>query len=188
MSFWAIWLVHAYYTMASYYTDLPFMTRSSCSYCMDLHFMVDSIDSSAVCGQLQFFRWLYQQWCCNDSWIPHMMDLLNVGLKRSHKQWPKQCWNFYYCLTWSSSFVYVFKLIDFRCISKTCISWRLLTNQVIQARQQRILFAWNSWALQFELRVIFWGLFLSDEYSASEEKQTEAIEYWSLYYTSTLQF
>ena len=39
----------------------------SCSYCMDLpNFMVDSIDSSAVCGQLQFFRSmqlssLYQQ-------------------------------------------------------------------------------------------------------------------------------
>ena len=33
--------------MTSYYTDLPFMAHSSCSYCMDLLFMVDSIDSSA---------------------------------------------------------------------------------------------------------------------------------------------
>ena len=35
--------------MTSYYTDLPFMARSSCSYCMELSFLVDSIDSSAVC-------------------------------------------------------------------------------------------------------------------------------------------
>ena len=56
MSFSAILLVHSYYTMTSYYTDLPFMASSSCSYCMDLPFMVDSIDLSAVCGQLQFFR------------------------------------------------------------------------------------------------------------------------------------
>ena len=42
--------------MTSYYTDLPFMARSSCSYCMDLPFLVDSIDLSAVRGQLQFFR------------------------------------------------------------------------------------------------------------------------------------
>ena len=38
--------------MTSYNTDLPFMAHSSCSYCMDLPFMVDSIDSSAVYGQL----------------------------------------------------------------------------------------------------------------------------------------
>ena len=44
--------------MTSYYTDLPFMAHSNCSYCMDLDLpiMVDSIDPSAVCGQLQFFR------------------------------------------------------------------------------------------------------------------------------------
>ena len=42
--------------MTSYYTDLPFMAHSSCSYCMDLPSMVFSIDSSTVCGQLQFFR------------------------------------------------------------------------------------------------------------------------------------
>ena len=101
----SFWLVHSYYAMTSYYTDLPFMARSSWAYCMDLPFMVDSIDSSAVRGQLQFFRsmqlsWLYKQWCC----------IWWNSLKSLHKQWPKQYWSFYYCLTWSSSFVYVFKL------------------------------------------------------------------------------
>ena len=64
-------MVQSYYTITSYYTDLPFMARSSCSYCMDLPFLVDSIDSSAVRRQLQFFRSmhlssLYQLCAAND--------------------------------------------------------------------------------------------------------------------------
>ena len=58
-----------------------------------------------------------------------------------------------------------------------------------QARHQRVRFAWNSRAPEFELRVISWGCFSSDEHSAPvKEKQTEAIDYQSLYCTSTVQF
>ena len=122
-----------YYTMTSYCTDLPFMARSSCSYCMDLPFIVDSIDSSTVCGQLQFFRSmqlssLYQQ---------HMMDSLNFRLKSLHKQWPKQCWSFYHCLTWAHLFTLSSRFIDFRRISKKCISWRMLT-KFQQGKQSRV--------------------------------------------------
>ena len=44
--------------MTSYDTDLPFIARSSCSYCMDLPFMVDSIvvncSSSGRCSSAHF--------------------------------------------------------------------------------------------------------------------------------------
>ena len=69
--------------MTSYYTDLPFMACSSCSYCMDLIFMVNLIDSSAVCGQLQFFSSLLA--------VMLHMDSPNFSLKSLHKEWPKQC-------------------------------------------------------------------------------------------------
>ena len=50
MSFCLIWLVHCYYTLSSYYIDLPFMAHSSSSYCIDIPFMVYSTDSSANCA------------------------------------------------------------------------------------------------------------------------------------------
>ena len=50
--------------------------------------------------------------------------------------------------------------------------------QVIQATHQCIRFAWNSQALQFKLRVISWGSFMSDEYSTPVYgKQAKASEY-----------
>ena len=78
--------------MTSYYTDLPFMACSSCSYCMDLLFMVDSIESSAVwptvvlqvdAAQLTLLNLL--------AVMLHLMDSLNFSLKSLDKQWPKQC-------------------------------------------------------------------------------------------------
>ena len=85
--------------MTSYYTDLPFMACSSCSYCMDLPFLVDSIDSSAVCGQLQFFRSMQLS---SLYWLCAAYD--GFSLKSLHKQWPKQC----------SSFLLLSKLICLR--------------------------------------------------------------------------
>ena len=79
MSFWAIWLVHSYYTMTSYYTDLPFMAHSSCSYCMDLPFMVDSIGSSAACGPTAVLQVNAAQTL--PAVMLHMIDSLNFSLK-----------------------------------------------------------------------------------------------------------
>ena len=67
MSFCLIWLVHCYYTLSSYYIDLPFMAHSSSSYCIDVPFMVYSTDSSANCAVKCFnFRIrqlsMWQQW------------------------------------------------------------------------------------------------------------------------------
>ena len=50
ISFCLIWLVYCYYTLSSYYIDLPFMAHSSSSYCIDIPFMVYSTDSSANCA------------------------------------------------------------------------------------------------------------------------------------------
>ena len=77
--------------MISYYTDLLFTARSSCSYCMDLPFMVDSIDSSAVCGQLHAVLQVNAAQLTLLAVMLHMMDSLNFNLKILHKQWPKQC-------------------------------------------------------------------------------------------------
>ena len=66
----------------------------------------------------------------------HMMDSLNFNLKSLHKQWPKQCWSFYYCLTCAHLFTSS-SFIDFRRISKKCISWRMLT-KLQQGRQSRV--------------------------------------------------
>ena len=68
---------------------------------------------------------------------------------------------------------------------------RLINYQMIQARHQNVRFAWNSRALQFELRVISQCRFLSDQYRAPvEEKQTEGIQvkYLSLYRILIVQF
>ena len=42
---------------------------------------------------------------------------------------------------------------------------------MIQARYQRVRFAWNLRTLQFELRVISQGRFLSNEYSLPVEEK-----------------
>ena len=76
--------------MTSYHTDLPFMARSSCSYCMDLPFMVDSIEFVSS-------LWLTAVLQVDAAHLTllavmlHIMDLLNFSLKTLHKQWPKQC-------------------------------------------------------------------------------------------------
>ena len=109
--------------MTSYYTDLPFMARSSYSYCMGLPFMVDSIDSSAVYGQLQFFSD-----AAYDGFIKLQFEKFTTVAKTVLK---------FLLLSYFNSFVYVFKLIDFRRISKKCISWRILT-KFQQGRQSRV--------------------------------------------------
>ena len=124
MSFWAIWLVHSYYTMTSYYADLPFMARSSCSYCMDLPFLVDSIDSSAVRGQLQFFRSMhlsslnYLAVCC--IWWVQIKKFVHTVAETVLK-----------FLLHLSSFVYVFKLHWFS-------SYQLAHAEFQQGRQSRV--------------------------------------------------
>ena len=58
-----------------YYTDLPFMARSSCSCCMDLPFLVDSI-------ALTMKIWI---WLLKYTFIvatkPHLVQLLSICLK-----------------------------------------------------------------------------------------------------------
>ena len=61
MSFCLIWLVHCYYTLSSYYIDLPFMAHSSCSYCIDIPYMVYSTDSSANCA-VKCFNFCISMW------------------------------------------------------------------------------------------------------------------------------
>ena len=62
------------------------MARSSCPYCIDLPFMVDSID----CGQLQFFRLMQLRQLTLLAVMLHMFDSLNFSLKSLHKQWPRR--------------------------------------------------------------------------------------------------
>ena len=66
----------------------------------------------------------------------HMMDWLNLNLKSLHKQQPKQCWRFCYCLTWANLFTSS-SLIDVRRISIKVISWRMLT-KFQQGRLSRV--------------------------------------------------
>ena len=66
----------------------------------------------------------------------HMMDSLNLSLKSVHKQQPKQCRSFHYCLTWAHLFTSS-SFIDFLRISKKCVSWRMLT-KFQQGRQSRV--------------------------------------------------
>ena len=115
--------------MTSYYTDLPFMASSSCSYRMDLPFLVDSIDSTAVRGQLQFFRSI------------HLSSLYQLCAAYGRFRLKSSCtqtvvktvliMKFLLHLFTSSSF------IDFRRISRKRISWQMLT-EFQQGRQSRV--------------------------------------------------
>ena len=62
--------------------------------------------------------------------------------------------------------------------------------QLIQVRHQRVRFSWNSRALQFKLRVMSWGRFLSDEYGAPVEEKTNLFNWILEFYcaSSTVQF
>ena len=88
--------------------------------------MVGSIYSSAVCGQLWFFRSM-QLHLTLLAVMLHMIDSLNFNLKSLHKQAVavfaevSTAVLLELILFTSSSF------IDFRRISKKCISWRMLT-------------------------------------------------------------
>ena len=53
----------------------------------------------------------------------HTMDSLPVNFSL-HKRWPKQCWSFWYRLTWAHLFT-PSSFIDFCRISKNCISGRI---------------------------------------------------------------
>ena len=62
---------------------------------------------------------------------------------------------------------------------------------MIHARHQHVRFLWNSRALQFELRVICWGVFLSNEYRAPAEENNKLSDWilgYSLYCASIIQF
>ena len=101
--------------MTSYYTDLPFMARSSCSYCMDVPFMVDSIDSSAVSGPLQFFRSMHPaHFTGNDAAFDGFIKIQFARLKGLDMSKPRQTVAEtvlkFPPLSYLSSFVYVFKL------------------------------------------------------------------------------
>ena len=66
-------------------------------------------------------------------------------------------------------------IIDFSATQTALCS----TYQVIQARHQRVWLAWNLRTLHFELRVISYGCFLIDEYSAPVEDKTNR-SHWIL--------
>ena len=113
--------------MTSYYTDLPFMARSSCSYCMDLPFLVDSIDSSAVRGQLQFFRSM------------HLSSLYYLCAAYDGFRLKSSCTQTV-AETVLKSPLHLFtcsSFIHFRRISNKCSSWRMLT-EFQQDRQSRV--------------------------------------------------
>ena len=97
--------------MTSYYTDLPFMAHPSCSYCMDLLFLVDSIYSSAVRGQLQFFgsmqlSSLTSSDAACDGFIKLQFENVypSSGRNSADVSWVK------YQVSIGAHFVYVFKL------------------------------------------------------------------------------
>ena len=95
--------------------------------------MVDSIDSSAVCGQLQFCNCSSAHFTSSDAAYD---GFIKFQVEKFTQKVAETVLKFL-LLSYLSSFVYVSSFIDFRRISKNCISWRKLT-KFQQGRQSRV--------------------------------------------------
>ena len=96
--------------------------------------MVDSIDSSAVCGPLQFFRSMHPaHFTGSDAAFD---GFIKLQFERFRQTVAETVLTFL-PLSYLSSFVYVFKLHRFSPYFQEVHSWRMLT-KLQQGRQSRV--------------------------------------------------
>ena len=123
------------------------MERSSCSYCIILPFMVDSIHLPAVCGQLKFFRSmqlssLYWQCAAYDGFIKLQFENFTQTVAKPVLK--------FLLLSYLSLFVYTSSsFIDFRRISKNRIIWCMLT-KIQLGRRSRSRVGQSSFAIELD--------------------------------------